>query len=133
MNMPPGNGNGNGRGNGNGPPTRGKSNNFRVFGGLLGSTEGFHDVDLTGVDSEGNIFITVTSTGEEHGMEFNKFTEKREDGLVVELDKITVNEGIWTTFQRIDDQRASGAPTEVDEMLKGAQKELFRAAVKSQT
>ncbi len=116
--------------------SKNKKNGFRVFGDELGRNEAWVDVNVSGTDREGNIYIEEVSskdTPEEWSMGADRLGELYEDDLIVASDEIPVeNHKMWKTLEEIGTTRAEvDINNFVDEKLRDSARALFRALIEA--
>jgi hypothetical protein len=114
-----------------------KETGFRVFGDELGREESYIDVEITGADRAGNIFITEVvsdgSTPEEWTLSNDELQQLFKENLIVGSDDIPVEgHSMWTTLEEIGATRAQvDINNFVDENLRDSAKHLFLALVEA--
>lgn len=114
-----------------------KETGFRIFGDELNVKESYIDVEVTGADAEGSIYLTEVvsdgSTPEEWSVTREKLEGLFDDELIVGSDDIPV-EGheMWTTLDEIGDTRRNvDINNFVDQNLRDSAKHLFLALVEA--
>lgn len=106
-----------------------KENGFRIFGDELDREEAFVDVELTGVNNEGEIFLYDKVADQEWVLTATEIQELFEYELAVGSSNIPLEaDGIWKTLQNVSETRNSNEVNDkFDNYLKSATENIFRA------
>lgn len=107
-----------------------KGSNYRIHGSVVNRPDSFIDVTISGVDLDGNVYLSpVSDTGEEWSFSMDELRQHRSAGLLADNDTAADN-ALWKEAVKIEQLRADSAATgEGKGELEAASKALFRAAV----
>jgi hypothetical protein len=111
-----------------------KENGFRVFGEVLDRDESYVDVDVDGVDPEGNVYLVEQGDkGEAWTVPIEKIGEYHDALLLVGLGDLPFpNHQIWKDLEGVGDTRATIEINKfVDGYLKDGQENIFKAIVEA--
>lgn len=140
----PGNSNSNGRGNGRGnKPKKVKAdekksikNGFRVFGDELNRDKAWIDLNVSGTDKHGRIYVIhadANGTPEEWALNSDSLGEMYENDLIVSSDEIPMeNHEMWSTLEEIGNIRKNtNINNFVDQKLEDSARSLFQALLEA--
>jgi|GEM_PF-4257125 len=109
-----------------------KSTTFRVFGGLIADSRAYVDMNVGGIDNEGNIYLEEASgsPSDSHSFTPDEFRERARDGLILDRNSMPkTDRSMWKAVDKLGEERVSVEPgSDVDRQLETAIKSVFRAA-----
>jgi hypothetical protein len=107
---------------------------FRVFGDVLDREESYLDISVSGVDTDGNIYLEESGAdGETWSFTPEEIREFHEELLLVGDNDIPFQDhAIWTDLDSIGNTRAEVDINQfVDEYLLESQRNLFKAIIEA--
>lgn len=106
-----------------------KSNEFRILGSELGETDGFVDVIVDGIDSDGTIYFLATDgSGREWSLTNERLTELMEDDFMLDSADVDAHK-LWDRLGVLGEDREKNVTNNfADDHVTEAQRQMFRAA-----
>lgn len=104
-----------------------------MFGEVLGREESYIDVEVDGVDSDGNVFLVDKKEKDTWTISMEELRDLHEDLLAVGESEIPFpKHQIWTDLENLGETRVEADFNHfVDDHLKRSQKNLFKAIIEA--
>lgn len=102
-----------------------KSDSFRIFGPQFENKDSYIDVNVSAIDSDGNIYLS-DSDGNEWSRTDSQITELFDSKLIMASENVSTN-SLWDVLDTLTTERKNTSNNFVDAELKAAQKSIFLA------
>jgi len=109
-----------------------KQDRFRAFGPITGATDSYIDVEVTGIDENGNVYFTeeVDTNPREWAVPSDQVKEYLDADRIVAQADIDTSHPLWFLLDAVESRRRNDVATDMgDNLMEDAQDAVWRSVL----